>query len=143
MQSFKVTINNHNMNILHQNNEIKDESNCRNKKYCLLGGKCLSLNTAYLRKITPIQPNFGVAEKSLKDFTPNSLLLKITQMTKSFRNNTGKIKGKTFIPKVTWSIVRECPPCNLSERKCQSSLNEIVEINSYKGKNLLNKRQEL
>ena len=27
MQSFKATINNHNMNILHQNNEIKDESN--------------------------------------------------------------------------------------------------------------------
>ena len=26
--------NNHNRNILHQNNEIKDECNCRNKKYC-------------------------------------------------------------------------------------------------------------
>ena len=61
-------------------------------------------------------------------------------MTQSFRNNTGKLKGKNFIPKVTWSIVRECPSCNLSKRKCYSSLNEKVKINSYKGNNLLNKR---
>ena len=41
MQNIKGIINSHNMNILHQNNEIKDECNCRNKKYCPLGGKCL------------------------------------------------------------------------------------------------------
>ena len=57
------------MNILHQNNEIKDECNCRNK-YCLFGGKCLSPNIVYQGKITSSQPNhndkvyFGVAEKS-------------------------------------------------------------------------------
>ena len=73
MQSFKAIINNHNMNILRQNNEIKNESNCRKKKYCILGGKCLSPNSVYQGKITSIQPNykekvyFGVAEKSLKN----------------------------------------------------------------------------
>ena len=41
MQNIKKIINNHNMNILHQNNEIKDECNCRNKKYCpLVGNVC-------------------------------------------------------------------------------------------------------
>ena len=45
MQNIKGITNNHNMNILHQNNEIKDECNCRNKKYYPLGGKCLSPNT--------------------------------------------------------------------------------------------------
>ena len=35
------------MDILHQNNEIKDCCNCRNKKYCLLGGKCSMPNMVY------------------------------------------------------------------------------------------------
>ena len=57
--------------LLDQNKEIKDECNCRNKKYCPLGGKCLSLNTVYQGKTTSIQPNckdkvyFRVAEKSI------------------------------------------------------------------------------
>ena len=72
MQNIKGIINNHNMNILHQNNEIKDGCNCRNKKYCPLGGKCLSPNIVYQGKINSSQPNynekvyFGVAEKSFK-----------------------------------------------------------------------------
>ena len=73
MQNIKAIINNHNMNILHQNMEIKDECNCRNKKYCPLGGtgKCLSPNTVYQVTTTSIQPNytdkvyFGVVEKSI------------------------------------------------------------------------------
>ena len=74
MQNIKAIINDHNMNILHQNNEIKkDECNCRNKKFYPLGGtgKCLSPNTVYQGKITSIQPNykdkiyFGAAEKSI------------------------------------------------------------------------------
>ena len=31
MQNFKAIISNHNMNILHQNKEMKDECNCKNK----------------------------------------------------------------------------------------------------------------
>ena len=50
VQNIKAIINNHNINILHQNNEIKDECNCRNKKYLLLGGKCLSPNIIYQEK---------------------------------------------------------------------------------------------
>ena len=59
MQNIKAIINNHNMNILHQNNEIKNECSCRNKKYCLLGGKCLSPNIVYRGKINSSQPNFN------------------------------------------------------------------------------------
>ena len=73
MQNIKAIANNNNKNILHQNIEIKDECNCRNKMYCPLGGKGLLPNTVYQGKITSIQPNyedkvyFGVAEKSFKD----------------------------------------------------------------------------
>ena len=69
MQNIKAIINKHNMNILHQNNQMADECNSRNKKYCPLGVKCLSPNIVYQGKITSTQPNcnnkvyFGVAEK--------------------------------------------------------------------------------
>ena len=73
MQNIKAIINN--MNIFHQNNETKDECNCRNKKYCPLGGKFLSPNIVYQGKMNSSQPNyndkiyFGVAEKLFKDLT--------------------------------------------------------------------------
>ena len=95
------------MKILHQNNEIKDECNCKNKKHCPLGGESLLPNTVYQRKITSIQPNykdkvyFGVAEKPFKDFTttPNPLPMKITQILQSFGKNTEKLKGITLFQK--------------------------------------------
>ena len=129
MQNIKGIINNHNMNILPQNNEIKDECNCRNKKYFPLGGKCLSPNIVYQGKINSSQPNynekvyFGVAEKSFKDDTELSI--------------------EYWYIKRNKRIVRECPPYSLSKRKCYLCLNEKLEINSYKGNNLLNTRSEL
>ena len=81
------------MNILHRNNEIKDDCNCRNKKYCSLGGKRLSPNIVYQGKITSTQPNsndkvyFGVAEKLLQKTTPNPLPMKSMQMTENCRKN--------------------------------------------------------
>ena len=66
------------MKILHQNNETKDECNCRNKKYCPFARRCLSPNIVYQEKMTLTQPNyndkvyFGVTEKSFnhtKSFT--------------------------------------------------------------------------
>ena len=98
MQNIKAILNNHNMNILHQNNEIKNECNCRNKKYCPLGGKCLSPNIVYQGKINSSQPNYiADAEKSFKDSTTtlNPLHMKIMQVTQNCRENTGTLKGTT------------------------------------------------
>ena len=95
------------MNILHQNNEIKDECNCRNEKYCPLGGKWLLPNIVYQGKITSNQPNyndkvyFRAKEKSFKDSTttPNPLPIKITQMTHNIRKDTGRLKVATLFQK--------------------------------------------
>ena len=90
----------------------------RNKKYCLLVGKSFSPNIVYQGKITSTQTSyndkvyFGVAENSFKGRFYNH--------TKSFThedyaNNTElskeylEIERNNFIPKVIWSIVRECP----------------------------------
>ena len=66
--------------------------------------------------------------------TPNPLHMKIMQITQKLSKEYWDIKRNNFIPKVTWSIVRECPPYSLSKRKCYLCLNEKLEINSYKGK---------
>ena len=107
MQNIKEIINNQNINIPHKNNGIKDGCNCRNKKYCPLGGKRLSPNMVYLGKAASTQPNyndkvyFGYAEKQFKDYktTPNSLPMKITQMSQNRQKNTGKLKGAALCQK--------------------------------------------
>ena len=53
------------------------------------------------------------------------------------------IKRNHFKPKVTWRIIRKCPPFHTTKRKCYLCLNEKLEIASCKGDNLLNKRSEL
>ena len=72
-----------------------------------------------------------------KSFTPEDYA-----NDREFSKQYWEIKWNNFIPKLTWSIVRECydVTCNSSKRKCYLSLNEKVEINSYKGNNLLNQR---
>ena len=52
-------------------------------------------------------------------------------------------KRNHFTPKVTWRIIRECAPFNTTKRKCYLCLNKKLDIASYKGDNLLNKRSEL
>ena len=56
--NIKTIINNHNVNILHLNNKIKDALDWRNKKYYPLGAKCLLLNIVDQGKITLSQPNY-------------------------------------------------------------------------------------
>ena len=60
-----------------------------------------------------------------------------------FSKEHWEIKRNNFIPKVTLSILGECPPYNLRKRNCYLCLNEKLKIDSYKGKNLLKKRSEL
>ena len=82
---------------------MKDDCNCKNKKYCPLGRKCLSTNIAYLGKTTSIKPSyndkvyFRVAEKSLKIL--KSQQIQITQMPQTFQKNIGKLKGATLFRK--------------------------------------------
>ena len=89
---------------------------------------------------------FGVADKSFKDRLYNHIKFfahedyeNDTELSKEYWN----IKRSNFIPKVTRSIVRECPPYSLSKRKCYLCLNEKLEINSHKGNNIVNQRSEL
>ena len=97
MQNIKAVINNNKMRILHQNNEIKDECNCRNKRYCPLGGNSLpgknNFNSTQLQWQSLLSSCRKVVQK------PNPLPMKITQMTQNFWKNTGKLKGVNLFQK--------------------------------------------
>ena len=85
---------------------------------------------------------FRVVEESFKDHTNHTKSFthedyaSDTELSKEY----WKIEGSIFVRNLTWTILRECPPYNLSERNCYLCPSEKLEINSYKGNNLLNKR---
>ena len=109
MQNIKIIINYHNMNILHQNNKIKDGCSSRIKKYCPLGGKCLLPNVPYQGNITSSQSSY--TEKFLFEVAEKPFKYRFCNHTKSFphvdyTNDTElpkkywKIKRRNFVPKV-------------------------------------------
>ena len=149
----KTITNNHNKNILGKKPSIDTSTcNCRKKDDCLLNGQCQIGEVVYKSTLTSNQQNykdkkyFGIAEESFKGRLYNHNL--------SFRNEFYKndtelskelwqIKMKNYTPKITWRIIRKCPPYNYNSRKCYLCLNEKLEIALYEGENLLNKKTEL
>ena len=95
-------------------------------------------------QVTKDKKYFGIGEESFKGRPYNHNL--------SFRNEFHKndtelskelwqIKMKNYTPKITWRIIRKCPPNNYNSRRCYLCLNEKLEIALYEGKNLLNKKR--
>ena len=102
--------------------------------------------------MTSNQPNYN--QKIYIGTTETDFKHRFNNHTKSFRlehyeNDTeppkeySTIKRNHFTPIVTWRIMRKCAPFNTTKRKCYLCLHEKLEIASYKGDNLLNKRSEL
>ena len=132
------------MKVLNNTAETEESCNCRNKNNCPLDGKCLTPNIIYEAQITSNQLNYkqkvyiGTAETDFKH--------RFNKHTKSF--NFENYKNDTELSKEYWTIKRKhftpkVTAFNKTKRKCYLCLNEKLEIASYKGDNLLNKRSEL
>ena len=109
-------------------------------KSCPLDRKCLTPNIIYEARTTSNQLNYK--QKNYRGIA-------ITNHTKLFNLEHTKLskeywttKHNHFTPKVTWKIIRKCTPFNITKIKCYLCSNEKLEIASYKGDNLLNKRSE-
>ena len=124
MQNMKSVINYHNMNFLNNTAEIEEGCNCRNRNNCPLDRKCLTPNIIYEAQIMSNQHNKTAFS---------------TKLSKEY----WAIKRNHFTPIITWRIIRKCATFNTTKRKCYLCLNEKLEIASYKGDNLLNRRSEL
>ena len=140
------------MKILNYTTQIEESCSCRNKNNCPLDGKCLTPNIISESQITSIQLNYkqniyiGTAERDFKHRFSNhtkSFNLEHYENDTELSKEYWSIKRNHFTPKVTWRIIRKCTPFNTTKRKCYLCLNEKLEIASYKGGNLLNKRSEL
>ena len=84
-------------------------------------------------------PSFPFVRYSSLRFNnhPKSLNLK------QYENDTELSKKHCHLtPKVTWKLIRICAPFNKFKIKCYLCLHEKLEIASYKGNNLLNKRSK-
>ena len=62
-----------------------------------------------------------------------------TELSKDFC----EIKKCSGTPKITWKIIRICRSYNPISKCCLLCLNEKYEIATYKGDNLLNKRNKI
>ena len=152
MQNIKSIINNNNMKVLNNVTETEQSCNCRNNNNCPPDGKCLTPNIIYEAQITSHQLNYK--QKIYIGTVETDFKLRFNNHTKSmnlehYENDTElskeywKIKHNHFTPTVTWRVIRKCAPFNTTKRKRYLCLNEKLDIASYKGDNLLNKRSEL
>ena len=140
------------MKVLNNTAETEESCNCRNKNNFPLDGKCLTPNIIYEAQITSNQRNYkqkvyiGTAKTDFKHRFNNhtkSFNLEHYENDTELSKEYWTIKRNHFIPKVTWRIIRKWAPFNTTKGKCYLCLNEKLEIASYKGDNLLNKRSEL
>ena len=153
-KNIKTFINSHNHEILQLNesNDDKRTCNCRQKNECPMNGKCLTTNLIYEATITSDKPNqqakkyIGLTENTFKTRFGNH---KNSFNTERYKNATElskeywEIKKENFTPTITWNIIAQCAPFNKNTRTCKLCLREKLEIVTYKGDNLLNKRSEL
>ena len=140
------------MKVLNNTTETEESCKCRNKNNCPLDGKCLTPNIIYEAQITSNQLNYkqkvyiGTTETDFKHRFNNhtkSLNLENYENDTELSKEYWTIKRKHFTPKVTLRIIRRCTAFNTTKRKCYLCLNEKLEIASYKGDNLMNKKSEL
>ena len=114
---------------------------------CPLDRKCLTPNIIYEARTTSNQLNYK--QKNYRGIAITNFKHRFNNHTKLFNLEHTKLskvywttKHNHFTPKVTWKIIRKCTPFNITKIKCYLCSNEKLEIASYKGDNLLNKRSE-
>ena len=64
------------------------------------------------------------------------------KMIRNYQKNFGKSKSEIEHQKLHIKIIRICRSYNPNSKRCLLCLNEKYEIATYKGDNLLNKRNE-
>ena len=135
----KTVINSHNHKVTNPKTITKDRTwNCVDKAKSLVNNiiyKAVSASTNphYREKMFKLRySNDQRSFKFLKYKTDTELSSKVWQMKKS---------GQT--PVITWKIIRRCSPYSPNSKRYYLCLNEKMEIVTYRGNNLLNKKTEL
>ena len=149
----KAVINSHNKRILNPPSPPPERNcNCQVKDSCPMNGNCLADHIIYEAEISP--DDATLPPKIYIGATATTFKKRYANHKKSFNHEKyeldselskeyWKIKRKNKNPKVTWKIVRKCPPFNRAAVKCYVCTAEKLEIALFKGSNILNKKSEL
>ena len=155
MPNIGSIISSHNKKVLEDTKSLEiGACNCqaRNRNNCPLEGHCLTTNVMYEATVKSSEVDYadrtyiGISEPPFKtrlgnhnrDFN-NKDYANTTELSKE----VWKIKGRGFVPSVSWRIVRQLPAYNPASKKCQLCLGEKMEILERNPENLLNKRSEI
>ena len=151
MGSINSIIKSHNKEVLTENKAPTRKCNCINKNNCPLDNKCLTTNLIYQAKITSNIPNYqhkiyyGTSEGTFKVRYANhkkSLNIERYKTDTELSKEYWRLKELNAEPQIKFSILKKCPPTRRTG-SCYLCLNEKLFILEHKGKNLLNKRNEL
>ena len=149
----KTIINSHNHKITNPKTITKDRAcNCVDKAKCPLSQNCLVNNIIYKAVLTSTNPHYK--EKIFFSTAKTKFKLRYSNHQRSFKflkyktdtelsNEVWRMKKSGQTPVTTWKIVRRCSPYNPNSKRCYLCLNEKLEIATYRGNNLLNKKAEL
>ena len=146
LPNMKTIINSYNHKVTNPKSITKDRTKCPLTQNCFVNNiiyKAVSTSTSphYKEKIyfstgeTTVKLRYSNHQRSskfLKYKTDTELSSKVWQMKKSEQT-----------PVTTWKIVRRCSPYNPNSKRCYLCLNEKMEIATYRGNNLLNKKTKL
>ena len=151
MPNMTAIINTHNKKLMTTKIQNERKCNCMNKTICPLSNECLTTNIIYKAKITSnlmnYKPKFyyGTSEGTFKTRYANhkkSFNLSQYQKDTELSNEFWRLKLLDAQPKVTYSILKRCPPTKRNG-PCYLCLNEKLFILEHKGDDLLNQRNEL
>ena len=103
-------------------------------------GFCLSVNPQFnLNSPFKLKIKTKIGKLFLNHLFNHAKYKNDTELSKEF----WEIKKRIGTPKITGKIIRICRPYNPNSKGCLLGLNEKYGIATYKGDNLLNKRNEI
>ena len=135
----KTIINSHNHKITNFKTTTKDRTcNCEDKAKCPLSRNCLVNNIIYKAVLTSTNPNYK--EKIYFCTAETTLKLRYSNHQRSFL----KYKTDKELSIKVWKMKKSGQtPYNTNSKRCYLCLNEKLEIATYRGNNLPNKKTEL
>ena len=134
------------------NNREKTCNWINSQKCPPLQQKCLTNNIVYKATVTSNQDNYqhkihyGITETKFKQRFANhikSFRHEKHQSNTELSNELWSIRNNNCTPNIVWEILQKYQTYNPNTKRCSLCLNEKLEIASYKGHNLLNKRSEI
>ena len=149
----KIIINSNNHKITNPKTITKDRTcNQVDKAKCPLGQNCLINNIIYKAVLRSTNPRykekiyFGTAETTFKLQYSNhqrSFQFLKYKIETELSNEVWRMKkfGQTSV--ITWKIVRRYSPYKHNSKRCYLCLNKKLEVTTYRGNNLQNKKTEL